>query len=178
MVDQVLDGIVIGGVGLNDNGSWIIASPGSSCHLVQELKGSFSGPEVWQVEREVGKQSAHEGNASNIVPFGDHLRADQYVDGSFFPAPNQLFVSASLTCCIAVHACNSCLGHEVLQCLFDLLGADAYTGKARIAAFRAAVTGGAAKITVVTTGDFLYLVEGQGDAAMAAAQYVTAKHAL
>jgi hypothetical protein len=65
-----------------------------------------------------------------------------------------------------------------LDDFFDLLGSDPYARKAWITALRAPLVGGAAKITVMTTGDFLFSVEGEGYAAIGAAQYVTAKNAL
>jgi hypothetical protein len=108
------------------------------------------------------------------VAFSNHLGAHQNVNFACFPTPNQCAVSASFAGRISVHARNARSGHDYIEHLFDLLSSDTYAGQAGVFACRTKHTSRLGIVTMVTTEAAACQMQGKGDAAIGAAQNVTA----
>ena len=72
--------VVVGVLGLDDDLSGDFSASSSSRNLREELKRTFAGSEIRNVERKVGVDHAHQGHIWEVVSFRNHLRADHDVD--------------------------------------------------------------------------------------------------
>src|SRR5262245_42420409 len=65
---------------LHNDFAFDVPAPGASGDLRQQLKRSFSRPEVRLMQCEVGVNDSDQSHVWKVQAFGDHLRADQDVD--------------------------------------------------------------------------------------------------
>ena len=77
---------------LEDDRALRPAATGAPCHLGEHLEGTLVCSEVALVEELVGIEDAHEGDAVEIEPLGDHLRADEEVGVSALEVTDDAFV--------------------------------------------------------------------------------------
>ncbi len=82
-------------VGLNDDPAGINATARSPCHLCQQLKGPFSGPEIRQAQKGIGGDDAGQGDVGEVVSLGDHLGSDQDLDPPVGEGAQSVFESGS-----------------------------------------------------------------------------------
>ena len=66
--------------GLDDDRALEAAPPRAAGDLGEQLEGPLRRPEVRQLEGEVGVEDADQGDAREIEPLGDHLRAEEQVE--------------------------------------------------------------------------------------------------
>ncbi len=120
-----LNGIVVGVIGLDEHFAGEVSATGSAGDLGEELKGAFGGAEVGQAKRKVCTDHADEGDAVNIVAFGDHLGADEEVDFTGMEAGKKALHVHASTNRVAIHSPDASVGKEFLEALFTLLRARA-----------------------------------------------------
>ena len=90
----VLDRVVLGIIGLDENFAGEFAASGASGNLREQLEGAFGGAKIRAAQREIGGDHADQRDALEIVAFGDHLRADQNVDFAVRECAEHLLVFA------------------------------------------------------------------------------------
>ena len=73
----VRDGTRVGLKRLHDHATRRVA-PAAAGELGQQLKGALLGPEVGQAETQVGIDDRRQLDAGEVMPFRDHLRADEH----------------------------------------------------------------------------------------------------
>ena len=74
------DAVVVGIQRLDDRLARELAAAGAAGDLRQQLERPLGRAEVGQAEPDVGRDHADQRHAREVVPLGDHLRADQDVD--------------------------------------------------------------------------------------------------
>ena len=79
MLRRKLDRIVILKISLQNNFSRRIASPRAPRDLRQQLKGSFRGAKIRDVQIEIGCDRSDERHLGEVQALGNHLRADENV---------------------------------------------------------------------------------------------------
>src|SRR5688500_14945091 len=72
-----LNGVVLGIKRLDDGFAGALATAGASRDLRDQLKRPLGRPEVRHRQAYVRRDHSHERDAAEVVPFGNHLRADQ-----------------------------------------------------------------------------------------------------
>ena len=70
---------MVGQLGLHQHAPGCIGTPGTPSHLHQFGKQPLRRAEVGAVEAAVGIEHQHQIQAGEIVAFGQHLRAHQYI---------------------------------------------------------------------------------------------------
>ena len=68
--------------GLQQGMSQLVAAPGASGRLTQELERALGRARIGVGEADVGVDDADKGQMREVVPFGDELRADDEVVGA------------------------------------------------------------------------------------------------
>lgn len=128
VIEGAGDSIVLGRVGLNQHPPRQITAAGPSRHLGEEGEGPFGGTEVGKIESEIGIDDADEGDAGEIVSFGNHLRADEDVDLSRQHRFDNLAMCALVAGGVAIHAADTRLGKGRPQLFFEAFcpGADRF----------------------------------------------------
>ncbi|OMP13723.1 nucleolar complex protein 14 [Corchorus olitorius] len=79
--------------------------------------------EIVREQRGIGRDHAHQRYALEVMPLGDHLRADQDVDAAFVHGVEQRFGAALAAGGIGVDAGDAGLRKQLAERLFDALGA-------------------------------------------------------
>ena len=74
---------VVGVVRLQNDVPFLAAAPAPARNLRHELKGTFVAAIVGKVQAHVRIEDAHERHEREVMPFGDHLRADEDVRLAF-----------------------------------------------------------------------------------------------
>ena len=70
----------VGGIkSLNPHFPFRTFASGSSCHLLQHLVCPLIGTEIGLIEERISIQHRYQTDVIKMEPFGDHLRADQYI---------------------------------------------------------------------------------------------------
>src|SRR5206468_11102186 len=110
LADGVPHGVVIGVVGLNEDAAGKIAAAGAAGNLREELKGALGGAEVGHGEGRVGADDADEGDAMEVVAFGEHLRADEEVERACGESAECFLILALGASGVAVEAGNARAG--------------------------------------------------------------------
>ena len=117
-----LDGVVLRGVGLDQDASRGLGSPGSACDLGEELKGALGGAEIGVVQPDIREHDTHELHARKVVPLGHHLGSDQDIDLVVVEAPQSLLGMASALRGVAVEASGSRSRKSDADLLLEPLG--------------------------------------------------------
>src|SRR5438876_6653218 len=64
---------------LDENAAGEFPTARAAGHLSEQLKSALGSAKIRQAERGVGADHADQGHALKIVPFGEHLRADENI---------------------------------------------------------------------------------------------------
>lgn len=126
LADAALDGIVLGVVGLHEDLAAARAAdapPSAARRLRDEHEAAFRRAEVRHVETGVGADNADGGDTRDVMPFGDHLRAEQDIVFSRAEAAQDVLMREFRACRIAIHADDARLGDECAQLLLQFLRA-------------------------------------------------------
>lgn len=142
------DGWMIGRVGLDEDPARAVAAAGAAGDLAQDLKGTFGGGEVWELEHGIGANDADGVNGREVEAFGDHLRANDDIDSAVTQALVDGLDMAEIGA-VAVEAGDTGLGPEPLNFGFDTFGAAAEEAQVGAIAFGADGGVGLAVIAVV-----------------------------
>ena len=71
---------MLGVEGLHDRLTGALTAPGPPGDLGQQLKRALGSAEVGKTKPDVGRDDADQRHAREVVPLGDHLRADEDVE--------------------------------------------------------------------------------------------------
>src|ERR1700722_13925546 len=123
LADGVLNGVVLWVVGLDQDAARKIASAGASGDLGEELEGAFGGTEVGQMERRGGADDADERDALEVVAFGEHLRANEDVDGAAREGAERFLILALGASGVTVETRDARTGEFFSKAFFQMLGA-------------------------------------------------------
>ena len=162
----------------------VAAGPARRLH--QEREEPLGGAEIARVKRRVGIDCGHQGNASEVMALGHHLRAHEHVDiarmnlgqlrfqrafgsGGVRVDPGHPHRSGLTIPAGRVHAAQK-LG----DLLFELLGAPAHRRDIHIAAARACARNALTQAAVVTAKGAVDLVEDPEGAAVGAVAFPVA----
>src|SRR6266540_847744 len=133
-----LNGVMIGGVGLDDSATSQGSAPRPPGNLGQELKHMLAGPEVRQEQADVGQDYADERDAWKIQRLGDHLSTDQDVGLAGLERSPEPLMRPSSSRRVVVPASDSGTGETGPQVLLDALSAEAQKTDPRATAAGAA----------------------------------------
>jgi len=73
------NGIMLRGIGLNNNPPRVGTAPRPPCYLAKELKGALTGTEVRKMKNGIGRDYPYQGDQREVKPLGYHLCADEDV---------------------------------------------------------------------------------------------------
>ena len=85
------------------------------------MEYAFGGTKIGETQGGVCADDADQGNAVDIVTFGDHLGANEEINFAGVEASEKTFHVASSSNCVAIHATDSGVGEEFLEALLALL---------------------------------------------------------
>jgi hypothetical protein len=160
---------MVGNEGLDHDASRAVRTSGSSCDLREQLKGSFRGPEVRQVEADIRRDDSDELDTGKIMTLGDHLGPDHDVDLFILErAQNALGMTATRGD-VAIESHRAGIRKEASHFFFEPLGPDAQECGFRIPAAVADFRHGPHEITVVTAKEVVRGVKDERDVAVVAA---------
>jgi hypothetical protein len=111
-------------VRLDNDGTRLLAAPGSATDLGDEVEGTFAGGKVGNVQHCVGRDHAHQVKTRHVEALGNHLRAYQHVNGAVVQAAVDL-VEIGGRQAVAVETSHAGGGEELAYFLLDALGAAA-----------------------------------------------------
>ncbi len=141
---------MFGQLGLYQHLAGFVGAPRPAGHLHQLGEQPFRGAKVRAVQAAVSVQHDNEVEPREIMPFGEHLRADQNVDFVVGDAAVQIRPVVFVRGAIPVNADDGGLGQEGAQGFFDALRAVADGGQVLIAAVGAFEWDEFAVVAVVT----------------------------
>ncbi len=121
----------------------------------------LAGAEVVTEQRGIRGHHAHQRHALEVVPLGDHLRADQDVDGPLMHGVEQRFGAALAAGGVRIDARHACLREQRAEGLLDALRAAPQRRDIDIAAVRAMVRDARFVAAMVAAQPVLRLVEHQ-----------------
>ena len=140
---------MIGIVSLHDDAPRQLAAAGAAADLRHELEDPLGRAKVGHRERVIAAHHAHQRDAVNVVPFGDHLRADQQIDFARMQTRQQPLEIVPAAHRVAIHAADARSGKDLLQPLFALLRAGAEVVQVLALAFGASRRHSALEAAVV-----------------------------
>ncbi len=68
---------MVGQMSLDDHLARLLGTPRTPGHLHNQLRHALAGAEVTGKQPAVGIQNRHQRHTGKVMPFGEHLRADQ-----------------------------------------------------------------------------------------------------
>ena len=101
-----------------------VAAASPARNLGEQLKGALAGAKLGQAETDVRGNHADQRDPRKIVPFGDHLRADQHVDFPGGKPCEERGNRASPADRVAVDSRDARLGKRLAHFSFDTFGAE------------------------------------------------------
>src|SRR5207248_7263043 len=164
----VLNGVVIGKIGLQDDGSQCVAAPSASSNLRDQLKRTLGSAEIGQAKHEINANDADQGHAVHVVTFGNHLRANENVNLAGVQPVEHTPEIITAAYSVAIQPVNARLREHAMQQLFQPLRAGAEKMDVLAAAVGAGPRNGAAKTAVVAFQRILALVMRKRDGAVLA----------
>ena len=105
-------------VSLDHNLTWTASASGTPRRLRQQLKRPFSGAVVAHGQRQIRRQHADQRHRREIMPFDDHLRADQDICIPSGKRRQNLFIAFPRAGRIRVHTQHSCLREHFMKLFF------------------------------------------------------------
>ena len=115
------DGVVLRIGGLNQHPAGLRAAPGTSGALREQLEDALGGAEVGQGQRGIGGNHPHQRHAGEVVPLGDHLRADQQIQLSPTEAVENPPILSGAMRYVAVQSADARGGEHLRQQVRQLL---------------------------------------------------------
>src|SRR5205085_7947419 len=110
---SVRQGIVLGIVRLDEHASRRFSAARPAGDLRYELKGSLGGAKIRQAEAYIDGNNTDKGYVGKIVPFRDHLRADEHIDLASIETEQNIFHLALVRHRVAVNALDTHLGETL-----------------------------------------------------------------
>lgn len=158
------NGSVIGLISLQDDLARRLSAPGPTCHLSKKLEGALRRAKVRERKALIRQHDADEGHPRDVMPLGDHLRADQDVD---LAAPQLIEhrLDAFARSGVAIESPDARLWKALLDRVLKLLRADAEVLVVIRSAFAARRRDRTMEIAVVAAERTLPAMLGQRDAA-------------
>ena len=138
IINDLADNGLFGLACLQHHQAAALPPPGPPGHLREHLERAFGSAEVRPCQRLVGIDDAYHPHAVKIEPFGNHLRADEYVSLAALKAADDLVVGGAGAGGVKVKARRAGLGQEGMYGLFNLFRAVTQVAQVRIAAVGAA----------------------------------------
>ena len=80
MPGDVINGVMIGRIGLDQDPPRSIAAAGPAGDLTEQREDPFGAAKVRQIKRRIGVQYPDQGHGREIMALGNHLRADQHIN--------------------------------------------------------------------------------------------------
>src|SRR5947209_969648 len=114
---------------------WTTACPAGD--LGQQLKGAFGGPEIRNVQADVGIDDADKGDIGKIEPLGDHLRTEKDVNKPAAKGTEHPGMAAALLHAVAIHAPHDKAGELLLNFRLQFFRAESLVANRPLAAGRA-----------------------------------------
>ncbi len=149
MTGGTLQSIMLRRPGLDQDPALLLPSSGPAGNLNQKRKGPFGTAEIGEIETVVGIDNPDQCHIWKIMPFGEHLCADQDINLAGQNRVDQPLVSPLGGCRIPIHAGNATPGHMPHQVLFKPFGATPLRHQVMPAATRADIWRHLVIITVV-----------------------------
>ena len=154
---HVIESIIVDRIGLDQNPPRPVAPTSPASNLAEQGEHPFGTAKVRQVECRVGIQNPDQCDRREIMPLGDHLRADQHVD-----LPGRHLVDQSMVCSLArsgvtVHTRHPGVGKTLPDFFFEAFCSHPLRQKAGTAAAITAVRWRLAKVAVMTAQGMLDL---------------------
>ena len=123
LLERRLHRIVLGAVALHDDLSWRLAPACAARRLRDEHEAALRRAEIGHIEARIGAEDADRRNARDIMPLGDHLRAEQDVVPLLAKRRENFLVRELSRRRVPVHAHDACCRHERLEFRFQLFRA-------------------------------------------------------
>jgi len=123
VLNNRLNGVMIGEEGLDDDPPEGVCSASATRNLGQELKRSLGCSKVWHVEPDIGGDYANQSNAREVVSFGNHLRADQDIHLARLERGQHTLYVAPLSGGVPIHSRRSGRLETGTDFFFQSLGA-------------------------------------------------------
>ncbi|NKG01704.1 hypothetical protein GO287_03648 [Ralstonia solanacearum] len=134
---------------------------GAPGHLHQRGEQVLAGTEVVAEQGRIGRHHAHQRHALEVMPLGDHLRADQDIDGPFVHGVEQRLGAALAAGGVGVDTRHARLRKQRAEGLLDALRAAPQRRDVDVAAVRAMVRDARFVAAVVAAQPVLRLVQHQ-----------------
>src|SRR5262245_9925806 len=119
---RVFERVIFGVITLDDYAPGFFAAARAARDLGQQLKSPLGGAEIRHAEPGVYGDHADQSHVVEVVPLGDHLRADHQVDVAGGEFVDQLFKAPPPPRGVAVQARDAEFGVHLFQQHFDLFG--------------------------------------------------------
>ena len=166
--------IVLRIVRLHNHSARLFASPRSSRHLRQKLKGAFRCGIVGQIEDHVRRQHAHCSHIGKIQTLGHHLRPNQNLRFTAGKPLQYLIMGIFIFRRVQIHPIDDSPGPEPSYLFLHQLRTRTHKTNIVTAAIGAHSRQWHHKITIVAFGHVLFLVVGQRNRAFLANQRIPA----
>ena len=95
-----------------------VGAPGASSHLRQQLESALGCAEIGQVEADVRGDDTDQLDAREVMPLGDHLRADHDVDFFVLEGAQHAFGMSAPASHIAIESHRTRARKEVSNLFF------------------------------------------------------------
>src|SRR5258706_7847955 len=125
-------------VGLDDRPPWPLAATGAPCGLGKQLVRPLRGSLVRQVERNVRRDDADEGDVRDVDPLGDQARSDQDVEAALGKGVDDALGGTAMLDDIAIESTDPQRREPLTNLALDALRATAQVANPRRAAGRTA----------------------------------------
>ena len=117
----------VGGIkSLNPHFPFRTFASGSSCHLLQHLVCPLIGTKIRLIKERISIQHRHQTDVIKMEPFGDHLRADQYIALMVSKRIDDILIGRFITGRVQIHSQHTSLREKGLYLIFDALGTESY----------------------------------------------------
>ena len=103
--------------GLDQHDARQIAAARASGHLREQLERALGGAKIRQAQSDIRRHHAHQRHVGNVVPLGDHLRADQDVEIALAESLQDDFVLPLAGDGVAIQARDARAGKLAVQFL-------------------------------------------------------------
>ncbi len=112
-------------MGLDDHLARLFRPSGAPGHLHDQLRHTLAGAEVAGEQSAVGIQNRHQRNPREVMPLGQHLRADQNARLSLLNRREQLIHRVLARGTVTVNAQHRVIREQNRQAFFGAFGAGA-----------------------------------------------------
>ena len=150
---------------LHDNDALEVTTTRAAGDLGEQLKGTFGGAEIRQLQRKIGVDDAHQRHPREVEALGDHLRAEEHVIFARAEVREDLPEEVLLAHGIRIDAGHAGAGEELGDGLLDLLGTVTLPADLRGATTRAEHRGAFLMVTQVAAGGVVGAMERQRNTA-------------